>query len=74
MTEDACPHCGGALRYLEKDTSSGREYREYRCMKCEKYVTLGGDTALWKILHDANEEVDANRREIETNILPSDTR
>lgn len=56
MTEEACPHCGGELRFLEKDTSSGRDYREYRCTKCEKLVTLGGDVALWQRLHDAKKE------------------
>jgi DNA-directed RNA polymerase subunit RPC12/RpoP len=54
MSADACPHCGGELRFLEKDTSSGREFREYRCLNCGKFVTLGGDTALWKVLHEAN--------------------
>ena len=56
MTDEVCPQCGGELRFLEKDTSSGREYREYRCLKCNQLVTLGGDTALWQLLHDANEE------------------
>lgn len=56
MNDDVCQHCGGPLRFLEKDTSSGREYREYRCEKCGEMVTLGGDVALWKVLHDDAEE------------------
>ena len=36
MSADACLHCGGELRFLEKDTSSGREFREYRCLACGK--------------------------------------
>ena len=54
--DDACPKCGGELRFLEKDTSSGREYREYRCKQCGEYVTLGGNVALWQMLHDSNQE------------------
>lgn len=72
MTEDACPHCGGDLRFLEKDTSSGREYREYRCMKCGKLVTLGGEVALWQVLHDANEKLEAKRRAAETSAGPGE--
>ncbi len=56
MSDEVCPDCGGSLSFLEKDTSSGREFREYLCDKCGQVVTLGGDVALWKVLHDANEE------------------
>ena len=56
VADEVCPKCGGELRFLEKDTSSGREYREYRCNQCGEYVTLGGNVALWQMLHDANEE------------------
>lgn len=61
MNDEACPDCGGPLTFLEKDTSSGREFREYLCKECDKVVTLGGDVALWKILHDSNEELRARQ-------------
>lgn len=50
------------MRFLEKDTSSGREYREYWCEQCQKTVTTGGNMALWQALHDANEERRAQRQ------------
>jgi DNA-directed RNA polymerase subunit RPC12/RpoP len=59
--EEPCPHCGGDLQFLEKDTFSGREYREYRCLKCGELVTVGGGVALWQRLHDANEQGDKQR-------------
>ena len=58
LTPEKCPDCGGELRFLEKNSFSGQVFREYWCAKCECVVTLGGETALWQLLHDANE---ANR-------------
>lgn len=52
---DSCPECGGELKLEEKDTSSGRDIREYRCAKCGKAVAVDGGAAVWKALHDENE-------------------
>lgn len=56
MGDDACPDCGGELRFEEKDSSSGRDMREYRCVKCGRSVVEDRGVALWQLLHDANEE------------------
>ena len=56
MGSDACPDCGGELRFEEKDSSSGRVWREYRCVKCGRSVSEDGGVALWQVLHDDREE------------------
>lgn len=53
MTTDTCPHCGGRLKFLEKNTFSGRDIREYRCLGCGKSVDVDSGIALWQVLHDA---------------------
>jgi DNA-directed RNA polymerase subunit RPC12/RpoP len=56
MPEQTCQHCGGALRFIGKDTFSGREMREYECEKCGETITEDGGRALWEIISEANEE------------------
>jgi len=64
VAEDVCPDCGGELRFEEKDSSSGRDMREYRCVECGRSVTEDRGKALWQILHEDREEQE--RREAET--------
>lgn len=63
MSVETCPHCGGELEFLDKDTSSGREIREYRCLGCSRIVGEDRGVALWQALHDANEEAERRRAE-----------
>ncbi len=52
---DRCPKCGGEMRQTEKDTSSGRDIREYTCGGCGHEVIEHGGDALWKVLSDDRE-------------------
>jgi transcription initiation factor IIE alpha subunit len=54
-SDQACPDCGGDLRFVDKHTFTGREFREYRCEKCGKEVVEDRGEALWQVLHDARE-------------------
>jgi DNA-directed RNA polymerase subunit M/transcription elongation factor TFIIS len=54
-----CDKCGIAMHQVEKDTSSGREIREYECPKCGYSDWEDCGKALWQILHDAREEDEA---------------
>ncbi len=45
----------------EKDTSSGRDIREYKCPRCGYSDWEDRGPALWKILHDDREEAEAAR-------------
>ena len=51
-----CAKCGATMRLEEKDTSSGRDIREYKCSECGHSDWEDRDPALWQILHDAREE------------------
>ncbi|MFI5072435.1 MAG: hypothetical protein ACHP8A_16255 [Terriglobales bacterium] len=50
-----CPHCGGELEFLEKNSFTGRVFRDYWCAKCERVITEDDGVALWQVLHDANQ-------------------
>jgi transposase-like protein len=50
-----CPQCGKEMRLEDKDTSSGRDMRTYRCDQCQKSHIVDNGTALWKVLSDARE-------------------
>lgn len=65
MSEDRCPKCGGDLRFVDKHTFTGREFRECRCVDCNEEVVEGGDVALWQVLHDASEAAERQRQEHE---------
>ncbi len=50
-----CTKCGATMRLEEKDTSSGRDIREYKCSECGHSDWEDRGPALWQILHDARE-------------------
>jgi DNA-directed RNA polymerase subunit M/transcription elongation factor TFIIS len=54
-----CVKCGEPMRMTEKDTSSGRDIREYKCDRCghEDWEVRG--PALWQLLSDDREEYEA---------------
>jgi hypothetical protein len=47
-----CTRCGDEMRMTEKDTSSGRDIREYLCLGCGYSDWEDNGTALWQILSD----------------------
>jgi transposase-like protein len=57
-----CPKCGQEMDLEEKDTSSGRDMRTYICRPCKERVDVDNGVALWKVLHDAREEMEEKRR------------
>jgi len=56
-----CACCGAEMNQTEKDTSSGRDIREYECPECghPDWEDLG--KALWQILSDGREEDEAEK-------------
>jgi predicted RNA-binding Zn-ribbon protein involved in translation (DUF1610 family) len=52
--ERRCPKCGGATRFVDKDTMSGRDLREYDCKACGWNHVFDVGLAMWKILSDAD--------------------
>jgi len=50
-----CPKCGRPMNLEDKDTSSGRDMRTYRCDHCGESHIVDNGIALWKILSDARE-------------------
>ncbi len=56
---------------VEKDTSSGRDIREYKCSQCGYSDWEDRGTALWQILHDASEREEAAKDEATKNIAPA---
>ena len=54
-----CRQCGAEMHMTEKDTSSGRDMREYTCRQCGHSDWEEYGTALWKILSDDREEAAA---------------
>ena len=54
-----CVKCGEAMRMTEKDTSSGRDIREYTCPGCGYSGWEDNGVALWKILSDDRQEAEA---------------
>jgi hypothetical protein len=64
-----CSKCGEEMRMTEKDTSSGRDIREYLCDGCGHSDWEERGPALWQILSDDREEeraTKANRRPAST--------
>lgn len=55
-----CAKCGKTMRMTEKDTSSGRDIREYLCDDCGHTDWEDNGTALWQALHDYREAEEAN--------------
>ena len=48
-----CPKCGQDMRLEEKDTSSGRDMRTYRCSHCQESQIVDFGIATWKALSDS---------------------
>lgn len=61
--DEKCPDCDGKLEFLEKNTFTGRVWREYWCANCERTVSVEEGVALWQVLHDANETSPAPSQE-----------
>jgi DNA-directed RNA polymerase subunit M/transcription elongation factor TFIIS len=56
---ETCPKCGEAMDLTDKDTSSGREIREYKCRHCGYSDWEDRGIALWQALSDAREQTEA---------------
>jgi hypothetical protein len=54
--ERRCPKCSGRTRLVDKDTSSGRDIREYGCQACGWSHVFDVGVALWKIMSDAKND------------------
>ncbi len=50
-----CPACGHEMTLEEKDTSSGRDMRTYRCRECGRSEDIDYGIALWQVLSDARD-------------------
>ena len=50
-----CPRCGNELRLEDKDTSSGRDMRTYRCDSCQESQIVDFGMATWKAMSDSRE-------------------
>jgi hypothetical protein len=59
-----CDKCGSEMHQTEKDTSSGRDIREYVCPQCGHSDWEDRGKALWQILSDAREEDEAARADL----------
>ena len=53
--ERRCPECGAGTRQVEKDTSSGREMREFACTACKWSHIFDCGPALWKLMSGSSE-------------------
>jgi DNA-directed RNA polymerase subunit M/transcription elongation factor TFIIS len=56
-----CVKCGEAMRVTEKDTSSGRDIREYICPGCGYSDWEDNGMALWQILSNDRQEAKAEK-------------
>ncbi len=54
-----CPVCGHEVTLDEKDTSSGRDMRTYRCRQCGGPEDVDYGIALWQVLSDAREAAES---------------
>jgi hypothetical protein len=50
-----CPACTEEMALEEKDTSSGRDMRTYRCSHCGRSEDIDNGIALWQVLSAARE-------------------
>lgn len=57
-----CPNCAREMILEEKDTSSGRDMRTYRCGDCGRSEDVDNGIALWQVLSDAREAEEARSR------------
>jgi hypothetical protein len=56
-----CTKCGALMDQTDKNTMTGRVIREYECRTCGHSDWEDDGVALWKVLHDAREEDEAER-------------
>jgi hypothetical protein len=56
-----CTKCGALMDQTDKNTMTGRVIREYACRSCGHSDWEDDGVALWKVLHDAREEDEAER-------------
>ena len=56
-----CTKCGALMDQTDKNTMTGRVIREYACRTCGHSDWEDDGVALWKVLHDAREEDEAER-------------
>jgi len=61
-----CDRCGEEMRLTEKDTSSGRDIREYLCPGCGNSDWEVYGTAMWQILSGDGEEFELERAQRES--------
>jgi hypothetical protein len=54
-----CTKCGALMDQTDKNTMTGRVIREYLCRNCGHTDWEDDGVALWKVLHDAREEDEA---------------
>jgi hypothetical protein len=54
-----CTKCAALMDQTDKDSSSGRVIREYLCRNCGHTDWEDDGVALWKVLHDAREQDEA---------------
>ena len=64
-TDELCPDCGGELRFEDQTSFSGNKIRDYKCLRCGKYVIEDCGVALWKVIHGANETKEKNEKKKE---------
>ena len=55
-----CAKCGTLMDQTDKNTMTGRDLREYECRKCGHTDWADEGVALWKVMHDAREEDEAD--------------
>ena len=68
-----CPRCGGNVS-TEKSSMSGEVWREYYCHACGWKKEVNEGTAVWKIISDANQELEAERAARENGSTKKKTR
>jgi predicted nucleic acid-binding Zn-ribbon protein len=69
-----CTKCGALMDQTGKNTMTGRVIREYLCRNCGHTDWEDDGVALWKVLHDAREEDEAEAAaQAATNAAPEAT-
>jgi DNA-directed RNA polymerase subunit M/transcription elongation factor TFIIS len=56
-----CTKCSALMDQTDKNTMTGRVIREYECRTCGHTDWEDDGVALWKVMHDAREEDEAER-------------
>ena len=58
----ACLDCRQPMTFVEKDTSSGTEYRSYSCSECRRVGNVRASVAMWKAMETWDERRSALTR------------